>query len=265
MAKGEEGFRPAAPPTPGTNRLAKDRVTHIERRARGADPCQSLFARGAACGFYGYTFADIMELHTGDRSAIEVMRLLVPPACPLALCPRRTFFALFFTPHRSPFTIRILLTILTLLGLAAPERSLLALSGQAPDPVPAPAPLLLRVDLPDVVPSGMPLPFRLALGNRGRVPIQVELGGRPVAFDLIIRDEAGEVVWRRLQDVSVEATILIRTLAGGEVVSFEDHWDQRDSTGTIVPPGVYRIQGILPVAGVAGGWGSELRTITISP
>ena len=159
----------------------------------------------------------------------------------------------------------LLLALLALLGFGGPERPGPGPSRQEPDPVPAPAPLALRVDLPDLAPAGMDVPFRLALANRGDRPIPVELGGRPVAFDLVVRRADGAIVWRRLEGVPIEMILVQRTLGPGEVVTFEGHWDQRDSRGKQVPPGVYQVRGVLPVPVEPGGWGSDPRELTVTP
>lgn len=154
------------------------------------------------------------------------------------------------------------LTVLVLLALTLPHRVPPA-PHQLPDPVPAPAPLVLRVDLPDLAPAGMTVPFRLALANRGRIPVTVELAGQPIAFDLVVRSGDGRLVWRRLEGFAVEAAPAIRTLAPGEVLTFDGHWNQRDGEGRPVPPGLYNVRGVLPVADAPGGWGSAPREITI--
>ena len=159
----------------------------------------------------------------------------------------------------------LLFAILALLGLSDREHPGPGERGQLPDPVPAPASLALRVALPDLAPVGMVIPFRVALANQGDRAVQVELGGRPIAFDLIVRNPTGQIVWRRLEGVPMEMVLVTRTVAAGEVLTFDDHWDQRDREGRRVAPGVYRVQAVLPVPGVAGGWGSTIREVTITP
>ena len=48
-------------------------------------------------------------------------------------------------------------------------------------------------------------------------------------------------------------------------MTFEGHWDQRDSRGKQVPPGVYQVRGVLPVPGEPGGWGTDPRELTVTP
>jgi hypothetical protein len=155
--------------------------------------------------------------------------------------------------------VSLLLALLALLGFTPSDPR------QLPDPVTPPAPLVLRVDLPDLVPAGMNIPFTLALANTGDRAVPVELGGRPIAFDFIVRQVDGRLVWRRLEGVPVEAILIERTLAPGEVMTFQGHWNQRDAAGHHVPPGVYRVRGVLPVPAAAGGWGSPAREVTITP
>lgn len=164
--------------------------------------------------------------------------------------------------HSAP---TLLFAILALLGFSGREQPGAGEGVQLPDPVPAPAPLALRVDLPDLAPVGMVIPFRVALANQGDRAVQVELGGRPIAFDLVVRRPDGWIVWRRLEHVPVEMILVTRIVAAGEVLTFDDHWDQRDREGRRVAPGVYRVQAVLPVPGVPGGWGSTIREVTITP
>lgn len=163
-----------------------------------------------------------------------------------------------------PAPMPLLLSVLALLSFGEPERTV---SGppQHPEPIAAPAPLVLRVDMPALAPAGMPIPFRLTLANGGERPVRVELDDRPVAFDLVVRTADGAVVWRRLQARPADAKPVARTLSPREVLTFEGRWDQRDSQGRPVPSGVYTVRGVLPVAGVAGGWGSPPREVTIIP
>ncbi|MGH7518616.1 MAG: BsuPI-related putative proteinase inhibitor [Gemmatimonadales bacterium] len=105
----------------------------------------------------------------------------------------------------------------------------------------------MRVDItaPSDVPQGDPVPVTLRLTNTSDRPLTVYLQGRPTAFDIVVKDEGGAVVWRRLEGQTITAILGIRTLAPGETLSFEDVWPQRDQAGRPAPPGLYTISGSL--------------------
>jgi Intracellular proteinase inhibitor len=129
----------------------------------------------------------------------------------------------------------------------------------------APAPLALRLEVPEQVRAGQSVPIRMVLENRGEAPYELELGGSPIAFDLVVGMPDGSRVWRRLEGMPVEAILQLRTLSGGMEMVFNDSWDQRDNRGRSVGPGTYRVRGVLPVLGIQGGWGTETRTLVIVP
>lgn len=162
----------------------------------------------------------------------------------------------------APALARRILTILVLASCGGPEN--------ADDPglvsqqaVAAPSPLHLRLEVPGQVDAQQPVPMRLVLENRGDDPIEVELQGSPIAFDLVAFAADGSEVWRRLEGVAVDLILQPRTLGPGESLEFTDTWTQRDNRGRQVSPGTYRVQGILPVVDVPDGWGTELHTLTI--
>ncbi len=105
--------------------------------------------------------------------------------------------------------------------------------------------LRLQLELPGAVAFGDPIPMALRVENLSDRSVDLYLTGRPVAFDLIVIDSRGEVVWRRLEDAVVPAILQIRSLAPGESLEFEDSWDQRSNTGDLVPPGDYTVRGEL--------------------
>ncbi len=93
------------------------------------------------------------------------------------------------------------------------------------------------------------MPVTLRLTNTTDRPITVYLQGRPTAFDIIVKDEAGAVVWRRLEGQTITAILGVRPLDPGTSLSFEDVWPQIDQAGRPAPPGVYSITGALPTEG----------------
>jgi len=115
----------------------------------------------------------------------------------------------------------------------------------------------IRIDLlaPARAHPGEPVPFTLHLSNAGDRPAPVYLQGRPPAFDLVVQDEVGRMVWRRLAGSTRLMVLGVRELGPGESLDFADAWSQQDQSGRQVPPGPYRLAGIVP-----GEPGMELRS-----
>jgi hypothetical protein len=126
-------------------------------------------------------------------------------------------------------------------------------------------PLQLRLELPPRVHAREPVPLRLVLQNHGLQAEEVDLSGETVAFDIVVFSLDGFEVWSRLEIVLMPRVLQTRTLAPGESLAFTDAWLQRDRSGRQVAPGTYMLQGILPVAGVPGGWGTDLYMLAILP
>jgi hypothetical protein len=115
--------------------------------------------------------------------------------------------------------------------------------------------LRLRLLAPAQVRQGEPVRFTLLIVNAGDRPAVLYLQGRPPAFDLLVRDGSGTVVWRRLAGATIQMVLGLRDLAPGETLEFEDAWSQVDQAGRPVPPGRYRL-----AAAVPGEPGRELRS-----
>ncbi len=103
----------------------------------------------------------------------------------------------------------------------------------------------MRVELvvPPRVALGQPVPMTLRIRNTKDRPITLYLQGRPIAFDLVVEQPDGEVVWRRLEGAAVSAILGIRTLAPGEVLDLKESWKQQTRTGRRVSPGEYSVRG----------------------
>lgn len=146
-----------------------------------------------------------------------------------------------------------------------PERSPAEAGGEEmPVATEPPPPLELSLEAPREIPAGEPIPFRLVLRNRGLDPIQVELGGEPITYDLLVtREEDGAVVWRRMEGYATEDILQIVTVPPGDSVAFADVWSSIGNDRQWVSPGRYRLRGILPVVGVPQGWATEERTMVI--
>jgi hypothetical protein len=106
--------------------------------------------------------------------------------------------------------------------------------------------MTLDIVLPDTVRVGEVVPIVLRLTNTSEKSITVYLGGRPVAFDIIVSRRDGTPVWRRLEGAVIPAILQVRQLAPGEVLEFRDSWSQRTSQGQSSGPGEYLVTGVLP-------------------
>jgi hypothetical protein len=105
----------------------------------------------------------------------------------------------------------------------------------------------LRVELvaPDSVRRGERVAITIRLTNTGDRPLDVSLVGREIAFDIVVRQEHGPVLWRRLADTPVQSMLQIRTLRAGESLELRDDWRQQDQGGGPVPPGTYVLRGLV--------------------
>jgi len=105
--------------------------------------------------------------------------------------------------------------------------------------------MTLELSAPHNVRTGEPVALAIHLTNTGKAPMTLYLRGRPIAFDLIVTDTRGTIVWRRLENAVTSMVLQVRELAAGESLTFEDVWSQRTSTGAPAQPGEYRVRGEL--------------------
>lgn len=105
----------------------------------------------------------------------------------------------------------------------------------------------MRVEIvaPRTVRMGRPVRLAIKLSNTSDRPITLYLQGRPVAFDIVVERRGGEVVWQRLEGVTVSAILGVRTLEPGATLELEDTWTQRTGAGKAVGPGDYVVTGSL--------------------
>lgn len=106
--------------------------------------------------------------------------------------------------------------------------------------------MTLDLVLPDTVHAGDSVPITLRVSNSGRKPATLVSQGRPTAFDILVTTPDGRMVWHRLSQAVISSVLQLRELAPGEVLEFQDFWQQRDDRGQIVPVGEYRVTGVLP-------------------
>ena len=118
--------------------------------------------------------------------------------------------------------------------------------------------LRLELDVPPEVRVGSTVPITLRVTNVGDQPVDLYLRGRTIAFDIIVRRDRGEVVWRRLDHEIIEAILRIETLAPNQVLELRADWNLRTTAGDPVTPGTYVAQGVLFTNG------AELRTAPAS-
>jgi intracellular proteinase inhibitor BsuPI len=105
----------------------------------------------------------------------------------------------------------------------------------------------MRVEIliPPEVRAGQPVRMTLVATNITDRPITLFLQGRPIAFDVIVRRNPDEVVWRRLENATVSAVLQLRTLGPGEMLELNDTWRQISDSGRTVGPGEYTVTGEL--------------------
>jgi hypothetical protein len=103
----------------------------------------------------------------------------------------------------------------------------------------------LRLEAPDTVHAGAPVGIALLVEHPGPDALELYLQGRSATFDVEVRDAAGQVVWRRLEGKVLQAIIQLRVLWPGERFVLHASWNQRDRDGVAVPPGEYRLRGLL--------------------
>jgi hypothetical protein len=102
----------------------------------------------------------------------------------------------------------------------------------------------LRLDVPERVRSGEPVRLEVGVINTDDKPREIMLTGRRTAFDFVITDANGRVVWTRAGGTGRTNTSGgPRIFQPGEELSFSHVWDQRDGAGNLVPPGTYQVRG----------------------
>lgn len=100
---------------------------------------------------------------------------------------------------------------------------------------------------PSKVRAGDTVEIVLRIRNDGPKPIDLELSGRPVAFDVVVTGPDGKEVWRRLEGATVASILMLLTLQPGEGRDYTTQWGQVDQAGKAVAPGRYVLHGILPM------------------
>jgi hypothetical protein len=105
--------------------------------------------------------------------------------------------------------------------------------------------LSLGIQAPGRVSPGEPVPVVLRVENVSGRTLDLYLRGRTIAFDIVVTDTDGRVVWRRLEGEVIPAILRIETLEAGAALELEASWDQRSSAGEPAVAGLYRVHGEL--------------------
>jgi len=104
--------------------------------------------------------------------------------------------------------------------------------------------LVLKLEAPTGVRLGETVPLKLKVKNAGDRPAQLTLGGRP-AYDFVVTGPEGTEVWRWSHGQFNQAILQLTTLKPAKELEFTGEWSQLDNDGNPVPPGSYRVRGIL--------------------
>jgi hypothetical protein len=99
---------------------------------------------------------------------------------------------------------------------------------------------------PHTVRRGEPVPVVLHLTNTSARTVNLYLTGRTIAFDIIVTGADGHVVWHRLEHVTGQQIVQVKTLAPRETFELKDVWHQRTNAGARVSPGDYTLTGVIP-------------------
>jgi len=117
--------------------------------------------------------------------------------------------------------------------------------------------LRLELDVATEARVGSVVSIALRVRNVGDRPIDLYLRGRTVAFDVIVRRDSGEVVWRRLENAIIPAILRIETLAPNATLELRADWSLATTTGATVTPGTYAVEGVLLTED------AEMRTVPV--
>jgi hypothetical protein len=111
--------------------------------------------------------------------------------------------------------------------------------------------LELSLEAPARVRAGVEIPLTIRVVNTGERTVDLYLRGRDIAFDLILANAAGDVVWRRLRDEVIQAILRVETLPPGDTLELIATWDQRSNDGESLGPGTYMARGEILTEGDA--------------
>ena len=98
---------------------------------------------------------------------------------------------------------------------------------------------------PESARLGSTVQIAIRLENLGETPLELYLRGRAIAYDILIADAAGRVVWHRLEGDVIPAIIQVKVLNPGDMFELSHTWGQRTNSGEAVLPGIYTLRGIV--------------------
>jgi hypothetical protein len=103
----------------------------------------------------------------------------------------------------------------------------------------------LRVELraPSEVRAGTDVPIEIRVQNISRRRIELNLQGRDIIFDVTVSDTMGNVVWRRLEGVALQAILRLEPLAPEQVLTLNGVWPREASA---VTAGEYEVFASIP-------------------
>ena len=116
------------------------------------------------------------------------------------------------------------------------------LPGPGPFPQPTPSePLELTAKLSFFsLPDNEGISATLWLLNNNNWPVKRQYTSSQ-RYDMVVRDDAGGIVWRWSQDMAFSAVIGTNVLQPGEGVSQTETWKFEDNAGSTVQPGSYEL------------------------
>ena len=97
--------------------------------------------------------------------------------------------------------------------------------------------------------AGRVIPITLRLVNNSDQTVHVQLTGRSMTFDVVIRDAAGRDVFRLLRDRNGAVFLRRERFEAGESRELLYRWDQQTDDGRAARPGNYTIEASLPTEG----------------
>jgi hypothetical protein len=103
----------------------------------------------------------------------------------------------------------------------------------------------LSLTAPESVRVGSVVRFVIRLENVGETRLEFYLRGRTIAYDILIRNGAGAVVWNRLEGEIIPGIIQVKMLEANEALELSHEWHQRTNRGDAVEAGVYSVTGIV--------------------
>jgi hypothetical protein len=106
-------------------------------------------------------------------------------------------------------------------------------------------PVQLRLDAPNTARVGERVSLTIIVENPTDRPVDLYLRGRQIAFDVVVTDSDGVVVWRRLEGEIIPAIVQLKSLAPREVLALRTTWEQRSNRGRPLAAGLYSVRGLV--------------------